>query len=411
MRAYAPDAIAPARDAARGVRRQRDRAADRQALDEHAPALAGHLGAADQLRHRDEDVLAAQRSVLEGGVQREVAAADLEALRVARNQRERDAEMLLVAEQLLGIVHLEREADERRDRRERDVALVEREAHAEHLGAVPVALADDAVVRDRGRIRPGGRPGQRETRHFAAVGEARQIVFALLLRAVVQQQFARAERIRHADRRRQRARNAHELLQHGRLRERAEFEAAVLLRDDHAEEFLLLDEVPDLGWQVGELVRDLPLVSHAADLLDRAVEKRLLLDRQFGLRLLEQLRPVGLAAEQFAFEADRAGLERDALGLRDLRRDLLVDREQRRCDLLPAEVVEIERHRDEREQRCGQGDREPVAAGQDADADDRDEAGDRPRAQSGAEIAAGQRCGEQCEQGIPGVHGGALCGN
>ena len=203
--------------------------------------------------------------------------------------------MFLVAEQMIGIVHLKRKPDQGRDRRERDVALVERQAHAEHIRALPLAFADDAVVGDRCRVRTRGRAGQREARNLAAVGEARQVVVALLLGAVMQQQFAGPKRVRHTDGRRERAGDAHHFLQHRRLRERAEFEPAIFLGDDHAEEFLLLEEVPDFGRQIGELVRDLPVVDHAADFFDRTVEEGLLLDRQFGLGLLEQIRPVRAA--------------------------------------------------------------------------------------------------------------------
>src|SRR3546814_2724144 len=63
--------------------------------------------------------------------------------------------------------------------------------YAEHAGAVPLALADDAVVGDRGRVGAGERAGQAEAGHFAAVGQARQVMVLLLLRAVVHQQFAR----------------------------------------------------------------------------------------------------------------------------------------------------------------------------------------------------------------------------
>ena len=70
-----------------------------------------------------------------------------------------------------------------------DVALVEREPEAQHFLAVPLALAHDAVVGDRGRVGTGERPGQREARHVAAVGQARQVMALLLVGAVMHQQL------------------------------------------------------------------------------------------------------------------------------------------------------------------------------------------------------------------------------
>ena len=71
--------------------RQRDRAAGGQAFHQHAPALAGHGGAADDEVQRHEHVLAARRAVHEHGVQREVAAARVHAGVVVRHQRAGDA--------------------------------------------------------------------------------------------------------------------------------------------------------------------------------------------------------------------------------------------------------------------------------------------------------------------------------
>ena len=139
----APDAGVGARGehaglgAAGGVGGQRDATADRELLDQHAPALSGHLRAADDEVERHEHVLAGKRAVLERHVEREVAPADGDAGRVARDQRAGDAEIGLVAQQLVGIEHAEREADDGRDRRERDVALVEVELQADDLAALP----------------------------------------------------------------------------------------------------------------------------------------------------------------------------------------------------------------------------------------------------------------------------------
>jgi hypothetical protein len=51
---------------------------------------------------------------------------------------------------------------------------------------------------------------------------------------------------------------------------------------DHREEAFALEKSPDLGRQVGEFVRDLPIVQHGAQLVDWTVEKCALLDAGCG---------------------------------------------------------------------------------------------------------------------------------
>ena len=99
-------------------------------------------------------------------------AADLDALVLGRDQRQRDADMLDFAEQMVGIVQVEGEAEQRRDGRQRDVALVPAELHAKRLLALIHVVADDADVAHTGGVRPGMRAGEREARHFLALGEA-----------------------------------------------------------------------------------------------------------------------------------------------------------------------------------------------------------------------------------------------
>jgi hypothetical protein len=52
-----------------------------------------------------------------------------------------------------------------------------------------------------------------------------------------------------------------------------EFQAAVLLRDDHAEEALVLDVAPGFVRQVVEFVRHLPVIDQAAGFVAFVVEK------------------------------------------------------------------------------------------------------------------------------------------
>ena len=160
------------------------------------------------------------------------------------------------------------------------------------------AAADDARVRDRRGVGAGARPGEREAGDVVAARESRQVMVLLLLGAVVQQQFRGAERVRHRHGRGHRGAAARELHQHARVRVRGELEAAVLLRDDHREEALLLQEVPHVRRHVRAPMRDVPVVDHAAQFLARSVDERLLLRGEPRRLRRQQLRPVRLAAEE-----------------------------------------------------------------------------------------------------------------
>ena len=351
---------------ARRARRQRNAAADRELLDEHAPALAGHLDAADQEIERHEHVLALDRSVLERRVQREVPPADSDAGRVARDQRAGDAEIrALVAEQPIGIEQLEGEADHGRDRCERDVALREVQTHADDLAALVHSLAHDAGVGDRCGVGAGARSGEREARHLFAAREPRQVVSALFFRAVVKQQLAGAERVRHRDGRCDDAGAAGEFHEHARVRVRGELQAAVLLRDDHREEALRLDVVPQVRRQVGAAVRDVPVVDHPAQLFARPVDECLLLSGQTRRRGRQQLVPVGAAGEQLAVPPDRSRFERILLGLRHRRQHASIRAQERTRDEADAERVDVEQHQhrehsDQQQRRNGRGSGESV---------------------------------------------------
>ena len=95
-----------------------------------------------------------------------------------------------LADQMIGIVGLEGQAQQRRDRAQRDVALVPVEAQPDHFAALELALADDAGVDHRRRVGAGFGAGQPEAGNVAAVGEARQPLLLLLLGAEPHQQFA-----------------------------------------------------------------------------------------------------------------------------------------------------------------------------------------------------------------------------
>ncbi|KAG0737677.1 hypothetical protein G6F24_017858 [Rhizopus arrhizus] len=78
------------------------------------------IGATDQLGQRDEHILALDRTVLEGRVEREVATADFHAGGVARQQAQGDADVAGVADQAIRVVHAEGHADQARDRGQGD---------------------------------------------------------------------------------------------------------------------------------------------------------------------------------------------------------------------------------------------------------------------------------------------------
>src|SRR5690606_21860271 len=100
-------------------------------------------------------------------------------------------------EMVFGIEQAEREANEGRDRAERDVALFPRQANAEHFLAFVYATRHDADVAHGRRVRARGWAGEREARDLEALREAREIVMLLLWRAVLLDELARAERVRH----------------------------------------------------------------------------------------------------------------------------------------------------------------------------------------------------------------------
>ena len=304
-------------------RRQRDRTPRRQALHQHAPALARHGRPADDPVERHEHVAAPVRPVLKRGVERPVAPADVDARRVGGHQHAGDAEVFaatkLVTEQLLRVVQLDGKAKHGADRPQRDVALVPGHTHAQYLFTLPRALADDADIGNGGGIRPCHRVGQRKGRHVDALGQARQVIVLLRFGAVVNQQLSRPQRIWHHHRHRQRAGARAQLHHHLRMQIRRKLQAAIFFRNNHPEKTLVLDELPHLRRQVLIHMGGVPVVAHCAHLLDLVVEKRNLGRRQARLRVSVQHIPVRLAGKQLTLPPHRAGVNRLLLGLRHRR--------------------------------------------------------------------------------------------
>ena len=119
--------------------------------------------------------------------------ADGHARRVGRDQGRRDAVFILVADEVVRVVELESQPEHGRDGRKRDVPLVPVEADAHDGLAFPLALAHDAAVDDRRRVRAGLRRSQRKAGNFRTGCQSGEVAVFLLFGAVVQQQLGRTQ--------------------------------------------------------------------------------------------------------------------------------------------------------------------------------------------------------------------------
>ena len=201
--------------------------------------------------------------------------------------------------------------------------------------------AYNPCIGHRGRVAAGLRARQGKARHFLAPGQTRQVVGLLFLGSVVEQQLRRAQRVRHHHRHRAGDAPACELHHHARVCERGELQTAVAFGDDHPEEALVLDEPPDLGGQVVQLLGDPPVVQHGAELLDRPIQKGLFLGGQGRNRGRQQPRPVGAAAEQLGVPPHRARLDRFALGLRHRGHRVSERAQDGRADQPPSKTEDV----------------------------------------------------------------------
>ena len=199
------------------------------------------------------------------------------------------------------------------------------------------AAADHAGIDHRGGVGSGFRAGQAEAGNLLAAREPRQPVILLRLGAELQQQFARAERVRHhgGDRRADRARR--QFADHFRMGVSGKSQPAILLGNDHREEFARFQEIPDFRRQVVPLPIDLPVVEHAAELFDGAGEELLFLRRQLRRREGQKLPPIGIAGEQLGIPPDVAGLDGFALGIGQARQRVLRQAKDRLGEVVPPE--------------------------------------------------------------------------
>jgi hypothetical protein len=120
------------------------------------------------------------------------------------------------------------------------------------------------------------------------------------------------------------------------MRERGESEPAMRLRDDHAKETLVLDELPGVRRQISQFGGDLPIVQSGAERFGRPVEEGLLLGGQCRPRQRAHRVPIGVAGEQVAVPPHGAGFDRFALGIRHRRQHLAIPVEHRGADELPS---------------------------------------------------------------------------
>ena len=248
--------------------------------------------------HRDENVVAPVRAVLENVHGRQMPPPDADAGQVGRHQRQRDADIFAVTDQMVGITQLECQPQNGRDGPKSNVALVPVEPDAERLLALEAAAADHAVIDHRSGIGTRLRAGKAEAGNLFAARQPRQPIILLFCGAELQQQFARTERVRHHSGNGRADRAGRQFADHFRMGVGGKAEPAVLLRDDHGEEFLRLQKLPDFRRQIVQFPIDLPVVDHAAEFLDRAVKKLFLFIRQPRRRKSQELFPIGIAGEQ-----------------------------------------------------------------------------------------------------------------
>jgi len=113
--------------------------------------------------------------------------ADFDPGRFRRNQGAGNAELLVAAEQAIGIENLEGKAQNGCHGPKRYVTLLPVEAQTQHPLALVYTHADHAGIRDRTRVGSGKRTGQRKTGDLLATGQPRQVMVFLFLGAIMQQ--------------------------------------------------------------------------------------------------------------------------------------------------------------------------------------------------------------------------------
>src|SRR5262245_56815249 len=115
---------------------------------------------------------------------------------------------------------------------------------------------------------------QSEAWNVLARGKTRQIVVLLFSCAVMEQQFGGAERIGHHQSACNRNAAAGYFCHDCRVGDCGETKTTMFLRNDHSEEALAFEKVPDLVRKLA-ILRDLPVVNDTAEIIHGPFEKRL----------------------------------------------------------------------------------------------------------------------------------------
>ncbi|MCY1427878.1 hypothetical protein D9M71_437440 [compost metagenome] len=202
-----------------------------------------------------------------------------------------------------------------------------------------MAFADDPGIGHGAGVGAGQRAGEGEAGDLVAAGQAWQVMIALFVGAVMQQQFGRAQGVGHHHGRGEVTATGCKLHRHLRVGVGREALAAVFPGNDQGEETVALDVLPGV-WRQVQVLADLPVADHGAEFFGGAIDERLFFFREFGLGVAEQGVPVRAAAEQLAVPPHGAGVDGFAFGLRHRRQGALEPAEQRCGKYFAAQVGE-----------------------------------------------------------------------
>ena len=325
--------------------------------------------------------------------------ADLHSGVTGGNEGDGDAAPFDLAEQVLRIVHLEGQPEHGSHWRQCDVALVPGNRQAETLPALEFAHAHNAGIGHCASVAARLWAGQGEAGDVLAAGQTRQVVLALLFGTVLHQQFGRAQRIGHHGGHGRAGAARGDLRDDGGMCQCREAEPAILFRDDHAEELLVLQVLPGGGLQILVDVHDVPVVDHPAERLCLIRQKGLFGRAEGGHGQGQPLLPVRGPLEQVGFPPGVARFQGLLLGIAHGRQDALEELENRTRESVATDIVlQIEiHHRDQRQPQQpgetaepGHGQQRDGHAGQDG-AHPRTTIGQRPDDEK--EYKRLQKCG------------------
>ena len=164
---------------------------------------------------------------------------------------------------MLRVVRLEGDTEQRGDWAESDIAPLPVQAQAEYFFAFPFTAADDTAVIHGASVGARIGTGQGKAGNVGTIGQARQVMIALFIRAVMHQQLSRAEGVGHHDGRRKVATAGGQFHHDLRVGVGREALATVFLGDDQGEESFGLDVIPRFLWKVHALA-NFPVVDHGA---------------------------------------------------------------------------------------------------------------------------------------------------